>query len=111
VLLSSLLSTWMSFRFWMAFCYLFRSTFLRVFNLLFWMLTTWLFVTHEQTSLLGKDTSSLIKHSVTQSNYDDFYFQGSMISFSSPILNDTLTLTEVSVLNGNIESVARFKGR
>jgi len=75
------------------------------------MLATWVFVTHEQTSLKGKDTNSLIKHSVTQSNYVDFSFQGSMISLSSPILNNTLTLTEVSVLNGNIESVARFKGR
>jgi hypothetical protein len=36
-----------------------------------------------------------------QSSYDDFSSKGSITSFPSPILNDTLTLTEVSVLNGN----------
>jgi len=39
-ILSVLLSTRMSLRFRVAFCYLFRRTLLRIFDLLLWMLTT-----------------------------------------------------------------------
>ena len=54
------------------------------------------------------ETKELIR---IQSYYDGFSLNGSITSFSSPLLNDTLTLTEVSVLKGNWESCAKYKGR